>query len=194
MNDAVVPTPERPAGQTGTPPILTTPRLRLVPFALDHSRFIVRLLNDAGFLRHVGDRKVRTEEQARAYLEAGPIGSFAKHGFGGLLVTRRADGEPLGMCGLFQRDVLDHPDLGYALVGGHTGLGYALEAATAVVADARDRLRLRKLLAITTPDHERSIRVLDALGFAFERKVRLPNDEAELNCYALALVPPPPTT
>jgi hypothetical protein len=31
--------------------------------------------------------------------------------------------------------------------------------------------------------------VLTDLGFAFERKVRLPNDEAELNCYALALPP-----
>jgi len=175
-----------------TPPTLATARLRLIPFALDHSRFVVRLLNDPGFLRHVGDRKVRTEEQARAYLEAGPIGSFAKHGFGGLLVTRAADGEPLGMCGLFQRDVLEHADLGYALLERHAGRGYAREAAAAVVADARDRLRLRKLLAITTPDHARSIRVLDALGFAFERKVRLPNDEAELNCYALELAPRAP--
>jgi RimJ/RimL family protein N-acetyltransferase len=190
--DPGVPTRETSAGNLGTPPTLTTARLRLIPFALDHSRFIVRLLNDAGFLRHVGDRKVRTEEQARAYLEAGPIGSFAKHGFGGLLVTRRADGEPLGMCGLFQRDVLEHPDLGYALLGGHAGLGYAREAAAAVVADARDRLRLPKLLAITTPDHARSIRILDALGFAFERKVRLPNDEAELNCYAHDLSPRAP--
>jgi ribosomal-protein-alanine N-acetyltransferase len=191
MSDGLpgVPIRESSAGNSGTPPSLLTARLRLDPFTLDHAPFILRLLNDPGFLHWVGDRNVRTPDQARAYLEAGPIGSFAKHGFGGLLITRHSDGEPLGMCGLFKRDALDHPDLGYALLAEHAGRGYAREAAAAVVADARDRLRLRKLLAITTPDHARSIAVLAHLGFAFERTVRIPNDPVELNCYALALAP-----
>lgn len=164
---------------------LTTARLRLAPFTLTDAPFIVRLLNDPGFLRFVGDRNVRDEEQARAYLAAGPIDSFARRGFGGYHVVRAADGASLGMCGLFQRDVLDAPDLGYALLAEHQGCGYAREACAAVIADARGRLGVARLFAVITPDNARSIRLAEGLGFRFERKVRISRDDVELCCYVL---------
>ncbi len=171
-------------------PTRTTERLRLEPFTPGDAPFIVRLLNDPGFLRFVGDRNVRDEAQARAYLAAGPIDSFARRGFGGYRVVRAADGAPLGMCGLFQRDVLDAPDLGYALLAEHQGRGYAREACRAVIADAGRRLGLARLFALITPGNPRSIRLAEGLGFRFARTVRISRDDVELNCYALTLPAP----
>jgi len=91
------------------------------------------------------------------------------------------------MCGLFQRDVLDAPDLGYALLTEHAGHGYAREACAAVLEDARTRLSLRRLFAIITPDNERSIRLAVGLGFRRLRSMRLPGDEAEVDCYEVSL-------
>ena len=56
--------------------ILETERLQLRTFTLDDTQFIMELLNSAGWLRFIGDKNVRTEEQARSYLENGPLKSY----------------------------------------------------------------------------------------------------------------------
>lgn len=166
---------------------LETPRLRLRRFTLDDASFVLRVLNEPGFLRHVGDKKVHNVEEAKRYLALGPISSCERFGHGILRVERREDGVALGMCGVIRRDTLPEPDLGYAFLAEHAGRGYAREAAAACIADARERLRLPRLLAIITPDNARSIRLVEALGFRFDGVLRLPGDEATLRRYVLDL-------
>jgi len=59
---------------------LSTPRLQISAFTLDDAAFIVELLNDPGWLAHIGDRKVRTLDDARAYLSNGPLAAQARQG------------------------------------------------------------------------------------------------------------------
>ena len=167
-------------------PPLETERLGLRAFTLDDAPFVVRLLNDAGYLRHIADRGVRTETQARAYLESRILRMYREHGVGPYLVLRQFDGEPLGLCGLFRRDQFEDADLGFALLETHRGQGYASEAAQAVLAHARDGLGMTRLIAVTSHDNTASMRLLDRLGFAFEAVV--PWDEATtVRRYGLAL-------
>lgn len=159
---------------------METPRLRLRPLSPDDAPFILKLLNEPAFLRDIGDKQVRSIQDARAYIQSGPMASYRDHGFGLLRVDLKETGEPIGqpigepmgepigMCGLLKRDFLDHPDLGYALLERHWSKGYAIEAAGAIMKYAASELQLETVLAITALENPTSIRVLEKLGFLFE--------------------------
>jgi RimJ/RimL family protein N-acetyltransferase len=168
--------------------LLETPRLRLRRFTPEDAPFIVALLNSPGWLAFIGDRGVRTEEDARRYLVAGPIASYAQHGGLGLYhVARRVDGLPVGMCGLLRRETLPDVDLGFAFLPEHAGVGYASEAAAAVVDFGRAEFGLRRLAGITMAENARSIRVLEKLGLRFEREFVMPPKNETLRYYARSL-------
>ena len=147
---------------------------------------MVALLNEPSFLRFIGDRGVRTLEDARAYLLAGPIESYARLGFGLYLVAHRDDDTAMGICGLLKRDELEDVDIGFAFLPPFWGQGYAFEAASAVLAEAFGRLRLGRVVAITAPDNLASTRLLGKLGLRFEKKVRMAAGEAEIDLFATA--------
>ncbi len=147
--------------------------------------FVLALLNEPSFIAHIGDRGVRTLEQAREYIEHGPWTRYAVHGFGLWLVERRDGGEPIGVCGLIKRDALPDPDIGFAFRPAFWSVGYALEAASTVKAYARDVLGVPQLLAIVSPSNEPSIRLLGKLGFQFARMTRLSPHGDEIALYAV---------
>jgi RimJ/RimL family protein N-acetyltransferase len=153
--------------------------------------FILALLNDPDFIRNIGDRNVRTPDDARRYIEAGPMASYARHGFGLCLVQTIDGAEPIGICGVLKRDELPEPDIGFAFLPAYRSQGYAREAATAVLTHARAVLRLPRLLAFVNPDNGPSIRLLERLGFRFERMIRLNNRTVDLKLFALAPPSPP---
>lgn len=146
---------------------LRTKRLTLTPVTLDDDAFVLELLNDPGWLRNIGDRGVRTIDDARAYI----TDRFGKSLW---LVVRDASGEPLGMCGLVDRDGLDHPDIGYAYLERHSGKGYATEAARVVLRHAQEVIGLKTVLAITAPENTPSQRVLEKIGLKFVKIIELP--------------------
>lgn len=137
--------------------------------------FILALMNDPEWIRHIGDRGVRTLEEARAYIQAGAVKMYDRHGFGLYLVALKGGGAPVGICGLVKRDFLDDVDLGFALAREYRGKGYAREAAAATVVYAQDVLGLRRVAAIVSPDNAASLRLLEGLGFSFERTLDYPN-------------------
>jgi RimJ/RimL family protein N-acetyltransferase len=149
---------------------LRTERLTLTPVTLADDAFVLELLNDPGWLKNIGDRGVRTIEDARAYITE----RFGKSLW---LVVRDVAGEPVGMCGLVDREGLDHPDIGYAYLARHAGKGYATEAARAVLAHAREALGHKTILAITSPDNTPSQRVLEKIGLKFVQMINLPGHD-----------------
>lgn len=170
--------------------ILETERLRLREFTSDDCDFIIALLNSPGWLQFIGDRNVRNHEQAKLYLENGPLKSYRVNGYGLYMVEKKndIDGEPamasgVGMCGLLNRDTLDCPDIGFAFLPDFSGMGYALEIAKATLIYAKEKLGLQKIAAITLPGNVRSIRLLEKLGLSFRNTIRSANDE-ELLLYS----------
>jgi RimJ/RimL family protein N-acetyltransferase len=159
---------------------IETPRLLLRPLRSDDAPFIVELLNDAAFIRYIGDRGVRTLEQAHGYIVNGPIKSYEQFGFGLLCVQLKSDGMRLGMCGLVQRDYFPDPDIGFAFLPTFRSQGYACEAAQAVLGDGQQRLQLKRVVAIVQPDNSASLKLLRRLNFAIERRFKLSADDPEL--------------
>ncbi len=164
--------------------ILETARLQLRMLSLDDAAFILRLLNEPSFIQNIGDRGVRTIDDAGAYIVKGPIASYEKFGFGLWIVETKSAGLPIGICGLLKRDVLDDVDIGYALLPEFWSQGYALESASAVLAYAREKFGSKRVLAVVNPDNQSSIRLLEKMGFEFERMVRLAEDAPEIKLFA----------
>jgi RimJ/RimL family protein N-acetyltransferase len=164
--------------------ILRTPRLELRALAPGDAAFILALLNEPSFVENIGDRGVRTLDDARAYIANGPMASYARHGFGLYCVALRESREPIGICGLIRRDALPDPDLGFAFLPAYWRKGYARESAQAVQRYARESLGIGRLLAVTNPENQPSISLLETLGFRFEKMTRLSPDGAELKLFA----------
>ena len=149
--------------------LLETQRLIIRELNVDDAQFILTLLNEPSFLRYIGDKKVRNLDDARRYILDGPVASYERHGFGLFRVELKDSHIPIGMCGLLKREELPDPDIGFAFLPDFWNRGYAFEAAAAVLNYARQRLKLDRILAIVNPDNDASIKLLQKLGFKFER-------------------------
>jgi [ribosomal protein S5]-alanine N-acetyltransferase len=165
--------------------VIRTERLVLRRLELLDAAFILELLNEAAFLRFIGDKGVRTLDDAREYILKGPIDSYERHGFG-LYAACLPDRTPTGICGLVKRDSLADVDVGFAFLSRHCSKGYAAESASAVLVHARQVLRLRRVVAITAPDNLGSIAVLGKIGLEFEGVIRLAEHEPELKLFGPA--------
>ncbi len=167
--------------------LLKTERLTLSHLRLDDADFILQLLNEPDFHKYIGDKGVRTIEDANGYLREGPLASYKQRGYGLYLVRLKNAETPIGICGLKKRDSLDVPDLGYAFLKNHWSNGYATEAARCVLDYAYDKLKINKLAALTTTDNEASVRVLEKLGFQFQKIVKLPEFESDSKLFVADL-------
>ncbi len=179
--------------------ILETERLILRKIVADDSEFILDLLNQPSFIKYIGDRNVRTLEQAREFIESRFRESYRVNGFGlyavelktefSRLVTKNKkqkakNRKAIGICGFVKRDSLPEADIGFAFLPQFCGKGYAFESADAVMKYGRDVLNLRRVLAITSQDNESSGRLLEKLGFRFERLTELPHEAEELKLFS----------
>ncbi|MBA4407064.1 GNAT family N-acetyltransferase [bacterium] len=160
--------------------ILDTERLTLREFTTDDVKFIIQLLNSQGWLEFIGDRNVRTEEEAVSYLLNGPMKSYRENGFGLSLVETKNDKIPVGMCGLIKRNHLENPDIGFAFLPEFTGKGYAFEIAKATMDYAKEVLNIPVVLAITTPTNKSSIKLLEKIGLKFIKTTSFPDESEEL--------------
>jgi RimJ/RimL family protein N-acetyltransferase len=163
--------------------ILETERLRLREFDVGDTEFIIALLNSPGWLEYIGDRNVKTKEQAGSYLENGPLKSYKQNGFG-LCMVETKEGIPIGMSGIIRRDFLEHPDIGFALLPEYQSQGYAFEIADALLKYAKIDLKLATVFAITLPNNTRSIRLLEHIGLRFSKTICRDASGEELLLYS----------
>lgn len=160
--------------------VIQTERLVLRQLSLEDAEFVYELVNDADWIRYIGDRSVRTLEDARNYLLQGPIAMYGLVGFGLYCVELRDSQVPIGICGLIKRDSLNDVDVGFAFLPAFRSHGYAYEAARATLEYGRQQFGLSRIVAIVSPENHASIRLLQKLGLGMERTVRLADDADEV--------------
>lgn len=149
--------------------VAETQRLQLRQLDAADAAFILQLVNEPSWLEFIGDKGVRTLDDARAYITNGPVAMYASHGHGLYRVDLTHSGEAIGLCGLIKRDTLADVDIGYAFLPAHWGQGYAEEATRATLNHARNTLGLKRIVAIVTPTNARSIRLLEKIGLRYDR-------------------------
>jgi len=165
-----------------------TERLQLRRLTLDDADLMLAVWNDPAFIRFVGDRGIRTLEEAQQAMLDGPLMLYEKYGYGPYRVALKDDDTEIGICGIFRRDGLDEPDIGFSTLPEFCGRGYAYEAACAVVEFARTRLRIPVLTAIVSPDNAASVGLIRKLGLSFERMYLWPDSDEEVAIYSMQLI------
>ena len=157
--------------------IVETERLILDELSLNDAEFIFELMNSPGWLEHIGDRGIKTLEDARTYLTSRLISSYRINGFGLYRVLEKEKKLPVGLCGLVNRASLPYPDIGFAFLPSSIGKGYGLESAKAVLRFSKETLGLEKVVAITSPNNKRSQKLLEKIGLKLERIIKIPDYE-----------------
>jgi RimJ/RimL family protein N-acetyltransferase len=163
--------------------LMSTERLRLDAVTLDDTDLMLAVWNDPAFIRNVADRGIRTHEDAREAIRSGAQKLFEEYGYGPYSMTLKTNGTKIGICGLFRRDNLDDPDIGFAVLPEYCGNGYAGEAALAVVEYASATLGIRALTAIVSPTNAASIGLIEKLGLSFQRMITMPGDDHAIRLY-----------
>lgn len=164
--------------------VIETERLTLRPIAETDAEFILELMNEPAWIRNIGDRGLKTTDDARRYIADKITAAYEQFGFGFYLVEIKESGVPVGICGLVKRESLEDVDIGFAFLERFWSKGYAVESATAVMDYARNTLRLKRVVAITVPDNQSSIKVLEKIGLRFERMIKLTAETQEIKLFA----------
>ena len=163
--------------------ITETRRLKIRQLSEDDAAFIFELVNQPAWLAHIGDKNVHSLTDAENYIINGPVSMYTKYGFGLYLVELLSNAKAIGICGLIKRENLPEPDIGFAFLSEHWQKGYAYESANAIISDAIGRQEIKYILAITTLHNHLSIKLLDKLGFVFDKTIE--DNDKVMNLYSL---------
>jgi RimJ/RimL family protein N-acetyltransferase len=145
-----------------------TDRLSAEPLSLDHLGHLTALHLDPEVSRHLGG--VRSPAETEQYLGAN-LAHWAAYGYG-LWIVRTLDGRFAGRVGIRHTQVEGAPEveIAYTLRRDLWGQGLATEAARALVGIWRTRKLSPSFVGIASLDNVPSRRVLEKVGFAYERE------------------------
>lgn len=162
-----------------------TNRLLLSPTSLEDAPLFLELLNTPKWIEFIGDRNVKTLEDATNYIEERVVPQYEKLGYGNYTLSLKSDGTKIGCCGLYDRKGLEGVDIGFALLPEYEQKGYGYEAAIKVKELAFETFQLKKIGAITVKANVGSQKLLEKIGLEFKKMIALENDIEELMYYEL---------
>ena len=144
----------------GPTPVLETARLRLGPlgedafaplcafYASERSRFVGGPMDPEGVWRAL----------------AAEIGHWTLRGYGRFAVTEKATGALVGVIGPWNPHGWPEPEIGWDLMNGFEGRGYATEAARACLAHAYRDLGWTTAISLVVEGNVASRRLAERLG------------------------------
>ncbi|KFC23877.1 GNAT family N-acetyltransferase [Epilithonimonas lactis] len=160
-----------------------TERLILKPADLEDADFFLELYNLPSFIKHIGDRNLRTKEDAENYISNRFLPQIEKLGFGNYVVIHKELNEKIGAVGVFVREGIDVPDIGFSFFPDFEGKGYAYESAINLMEIVKTEFGIEKLSAMTSDENISSQRLIERLGLQFKKYVIFPDDNEELRYY-----------
>jgi RimJ/RimL family protein N-acetyltransferase len=162
-----------------------TERLFLRQMDTSDAAFLVAVMNTPKWLKFIGDRNVRSEQDGISYITDRVLSQYERLGFSNFTVIRKSDGAKIGVCGLYDRPGLDGIDIGFAFLPEYEGQGYGFEAANVVKDAAMNLFKLEKLVAITSKENVASQRLLEKIGLKPQGAILLPGETEEVLYYEL---------
>jgi RimJ/RimL family protein N-acetyltransferase len=149
---------------------LQTARLSLTPLGAGDLDDLVAMYLDPRVTATLGG--VRTAEQTAQYLQT-HVDHWRELGFGFWAARDRATGRFAGRGGLRRLSVEGTPviEVGYGFLSEFWGQGLATELARESVRVAFEELKIPKLACFTLPTNRASQRVMEKVGFRYERDI-----------------------
>jgi ribosomal-protein-alanine N-acetyltransferase len=155
---------------------LSTDRLMLELVKVEDYDFILSLVNSKEWIENIGDRQVRSKEDAISYI----LKILTTENFFYWVVRTKEDNTPIGIISFLKRSYLEHFDIGFAFLPDFMGKGYAYEGAKAVLDRVTKRPEFNTVLALTKGSNKKSIHLLDKLGFSFQNTTAMENEKLDI--------------
>ena len=162
-----------------------TERLILKPTLEEDAEFLFQLINMPKWIKYIGERNVKTVQEAENYIVEKMKPQLVKLGFGNYTLIRKTDNVKIGTCGLHDREGLEGLDIGFAFLPEYERKGYAFEAAEKLKNSAFSEFGINKISAITTKNNFASQRLLEKLGLKKIGTTKVTNDDEELLLYRI---------
>jgi len=156
---------------------LSTERLTITDLSVEDHTLILELLNSPGWIQFIGDRNVKTEKDSKHYIRG--IINTPNVDYWTVRLTNNQ--HPIGIVTFIKKEYLQHHDIGFAFLPEHGNRGYAREATTAVLHSLASGGKFSIVSAVTVPENNRSVTLLENLGFSFTGTLK--KDEEELHIY-----------
>ena len=164
-----------------------TERLFLRPTIEKDASFIFELLNSPNWLKFIGDRNIRSIDDAESYIKNKMIPQLEKLGYSNYTLILKDKDIQIGTCGLYDREELEGIDIGFALLPEYEGKGFGFEAANEIKKAANSEFGITDLSGITTKDNIASQNLLRKLGFKLKGTATLSDDDEELLLFFLKM-------
>ena len=165
-----------------------TERLILKPTSEEDAEFIFELLNTPKWIKYIGDRNLKTVENARNYIKTKMLPQLKRLGYSNYTLIIKAENCKIGICGLYDRDGLEGIDIGFALLPKYERKGYAFESVSKLKNVAFNEFGLTEISAITVKDNISSKKLLEKLGLKLNGVTKLPDDNEELLLYKIKII------
>lgn len=160
-----------------------TERLILRPTQTEDALFILELLNSPKWIKYIGDRNLKTIDDAKSYIETKMIYQLKRLGFANYTVLLKSNNTKIGTCGLYDREDFEDIDIGFAFLPKYEKKGYAYEAASKIKDAAISEFGINCITAMTTKDNYSSQKLIEKLGLKLSGTTKFPDENEELLVY-----------
>jgi ribosomal-protein-alanine N-acetyltransferase len=150
---------------------METGRLSLSELSVKDTEFIFELLNTPQWIKFIGDKNIKTKEDAATYINKIRYNPVADY----WVVKRKEDNATIGVVTFIKRDYLDDFDIGFAFLERYGKKGYAYEAAKCLLDKVMEKHK--KIVATVLEGNKNSIHLLQKLGLHFEKEITVNNEQ-----------------
>jgi RimJ/RimL family protein N-acetyltransferase len=168
--------------------IAETERLIISKFKIEDAPFFLKLTNSPNCIKYIGDKNLRSIEDAEKYLKNKTIKSYIDFGFGFYkLELKSENNKPIGTCGFTKRQELEYIDSGFAFLPEYEGKGFGYESSIAILKLAKEKFKVDIISAIVNQQNTNSIKLLEKLGFIYKKQINPFEEDKELLLFAKTL-------
>lgn len=143
-----------------------TNRLILNELNLNDHEFIRELVNTPEWIKFIGDRNIKIQEEAKVYIQK----IIDNPNINYWVVKLKEENVSIGIVTFIKRDYLEHYDIGFAFLPKYANKGYAYEASITILNDVINNSIHKQILATTVKENTHSIKLLEKLGLRFEKE------------------------
>lgn len=146
--------------------MLETARLFLRPFNKNDIEPVFAMRSDPDVMRFIREPQTDPSE-AESWIDL-VSSRWPDEKIGFCAVIEKSSARFVGWCGLWRLKETNEVEIGYALIKDFRGLGYAAEAAEAVLKYGFETLKLKEIVAVARPENRASWRVMERLGMTYD--------------------------
>ncbi|MBU3680636.1 MAG: GNAT family N-acetyltransferase [Flavobacterium sp.] len=162
-----------------------TERLIIRPTDEVDAGFVFELVNTPKWLMYIGDRNIKTVEDAKQYIQVKMTPQLKRLGYSNYTVITKLDDKKIGICGLYDREGLEGIDIGFAFLPEYEKNGFAFESSNKLIAVAFSEFDVNAISAITVKDNRSSQLLLEKLGLKYTGTTKMPNEDEEVLVYKI---------